>query len=194
MINSFKIGGCPQILHPHGSPWAMIGLPSLHPGPQAFSCCGTWDASEAKKVSRPGRLEPAPMKSPWKKGENQWLKYQIQPTNNVQTWRMGKHMLSDYLDLFGSIWIFGVPPTGIPFSSDLHVWKLHQHRGSNWRANPWEMISCGHEDAVTHKFRGTALCKWCNPCPEKEPRAVVSTYSLNVSYSIRKFKPMLNQC
>jgi len=64
MINSFKIGGCPQILHPHGSPWAMIGLPSLHPGPQAFSCCGTWDASEAKKVSRPGRLEPAPMKSP----------------------------------------------------------------------------------------------------------------------------------
>ena len=112
MINSFKIGGCPQILHPHGSPWAMIGLPSLHPGPQAFSCCGTWDASEAKKVSRPGRLEPAPMKSPWKKGENQWLKYQIQPTNNVQTWRMGKHMLSDYLDLFGSIWIFGVPQLG----------------------------------------------------------------------------------
>ena len=33
MINSFKIGGCPQILHPHGSPWAIKGSPIPPPRP-----------------------------------------------------------------------------------------------------------------------------------------------------------------
>jgi hypothetical protein len=82
---------------------------------------------------------------------------------------MGKHMLMTiwiYLDLFGSIWIFGVPPTGIPFFSDLHVWKLHQHRGSNWRA----------------KFRGTAR-KMVLFHVLKKNQELSFQHSLNVSYT-----------
>ena len=62
------------------------------------------------------------------------IKYNQQTIYKHGIW-MGKHMLSDYLDLFGSL---GYPQLGFHFSVTCTFENCTSTQGR--RANPWEMI------------------------------------------------------